>query len=452
MLGSIVGKEESGTFSSDASEFGISLEDDGRWQLVKRISASTAFARSPRLAHLLLYLCEQAILGHKHLLTEQNLAVAVFDRKANFDRAADTIVRSQMVRVRQRLEDYFREEGQLEQLRVSVPKGSYTPVFAEAPARALKVAEQPLAAPDATASNERQSNGSVSHAESLRTIWQLRIACIVLGALAVALGLVLLLARRPAHPMTGTHESATSRLFWGKLFDKSQKTTIVAADSGIVMLHGGTGQNSNLSEYLARNFSKELATVSEERQKELLADASRRYTSFVDLELIDRLSHLPEALAGSYNIRFARDITINDLKQGNIILSGSQDANPWIELFEPEMNFLLHDDLRHGVRGFFNRKPRRNELPLYTAGNEEFGILAFLPNLSGSGNVLIVEGTSAAGTEAISDFLNMDSDMEAFLRQIVKKDGSIPRFEILLRSQTLNGSASRSRIVAYRTY
>ena len=116
MSHSTANKEEKNLLAGD------SLDEDERWQLVKRISISAAFVRSPRLAHLLLYLGEQAILDRKYLLTEQSLASAVFDRKTNFDPAADTIVRSQMVRLRQRLEDYFRDEGHSENLRVSIPK------------------------------------------------------------------------------------------------------------------------------------------------------------------------------------------------------------------------------------------------------------------------------------------------------------------------------------------
>jgi hypothetical protein len=29
----------------------------------------------------------------------------------------------------------------------------------------------------------------------------------------------------------------------------------------------------------------------------------------------------------------------NDLKEGNIILVGAAEANPWVELYEPSMNF-----------------------------------------------------------------------------------------------------------------
>ena len=444
MSGTIANNEEKNLFAGDRPS------EDERWQLVKRISVSKSFTRSPRLAHLLLYLGEQAISDRKYLLTEQNLASAVFDRKANFDPAADTIVRSQMVRLRQRLEAYFREEGHAEHLRVSIPKGGYVPFFEEAPLPPAigqpETLTEPVPIPD-----EPYSKTAAETAVSRSAIWQLRIICIALSAFSLLL-CILLFIRRSAPLVGGMPQNLVVHRFWEELFDENQKTTIVAADSGIVMLHGGTGQNTNLSEYLSRNFSNQLSAVSAERQKELLLDASRRYTSFVDLELIDRLSHLPEAVSGSYNIRFARDITANDLKQGNILLSGSQDADPWIELFEPEMNFVLNIDLTHGVHGFRNRNPMPGELPFYSATQAEYGVLAFLPNLSRNGNVLIVEGTSVAGTEAISDFLFMDSKLEPFLRKITRKDGSIPKFEILLESKSLNGSASRSHIVSYRIH
>jgi hypothetical protein len=43
------------------------------------------------------------------------------------------------------------------------------------------------------------------------------------------------------------------------------------------------------------------------------------------------------------------------------------------------------------------------------------GVLAFLSNLDGSGNALIVEGNSMAGTEAISDLLFDDAGLLPFL-------------------------------------
>jgi hypothetical protein len=64
----------------------------------------------------------------------------------------------------------------------------------------------------------------------------------------------------------------------------------------------------------------------------------------------------------------------------------------------------------------------------------------------------LIEGTSVAGTVAISDFLFENSDFEPFLERIMRKDGVLPHFEILLRSRNLDGSAAHSEIVAYRTH
>ena len=195
-----------------------------------------------------------------------------------------------------------------------------------------------------------------------------------------------------------------------------------------------------------------LQSLPAQRREEVLYNSSRRYTSFVDLEFFDRLTHLSEAVQVSYSMRFARDISVNDLKSSNVILSGSQDADPWIELFEPQMNFVLRDDLAHGIRSFWNRRPHSGERNDYVVKQDEYGVLAYLPNLSRTGNVLIVEGTSVAGTQAISDFLFSGNSLDSFLRTIARKDGSMPHFEILLKSRPLEGSASGSQIVAFRTY
>ncbi len=47
------------------------LQTDARWGLARRIAESKTFAKSERLSHLLLYVCEQYILGHADELTER---------------------------------------------------------------------------------------------------------------------------------------------------------------------------------------------------------------------------------------------------------------------------------------------------------------------------------------------------------------------------------------------
>jgi hypothetical protein len=436
----IVGNLDGGTVSE------ADLKDDDRWLLAKRITESKTFAKSERLSQLLLYLCERCLLGRVTELTEQHIAYSVFERKGRFDPAADTIVRSHMLRLRHKLDTYFEEEKINEQIRITIPRGGYVPAFEDIhEIHSVPAVELPIASAPA------QELGVADISQLQRTQRRLVASCAALGTLCV-LFIVLLIAGRSGWFQEGIRARSARHQLWTKLFNPASATVLVAADSGLVMLHGTTGQNSTLSEYLSRNFNKELGAIPAARQNEILSLASRRYTSFVDLEFFDRLTHLPEAHSGNYSIRYARDISVNDLKISNVILSGSQDANPWIELFEPQMNFILRNDLPHGVRAFMNRKPQTGEQNVYVCDQLEYGVLAFLPNLSNTGNALIVEGTSVAGTEAISDFLFTDGSLDPFLKKIERKDGSIPHFEILLESRSVSGSASRSQILTYRLH
>jgi hypothetical protein len=103
-----------------------------------------------------------------------------------------------------------------------------------------------------------------------------------------------------------------------------------------------------------------------------------------------------------------------------------------------------------------NRSPRGTELSRYEADavdpqQKVYGLIALRPNLEGFGHILILEGTSMAGTESAADFVFDDTRLLPFLEQIKSGDGSLPYFELLLQSNSLNGSASQSEVVAYRT-
>jgi hypothetical protein len=85
------------------------LAGDERWLTIQQVVESPYFKKSPRLRSLLLYLAEQTLAARADLLTEYNIATTVFERTADFDPDVDTIVRSHMVRLRQKLDQYAGE-------------------------------------------------------------------------------------------------------------------------------------------------------------------------------------------------------------------------------------------------------------------------------------------------------------------------------------------------------
>jgi len=256
--------------------------------------------------------------------------------------------------------------------------------------------------------------------------------------------------KAPANPVS-------EHPLWSHFFQPHQTTTLIAADSGLVLLHKMTGRSTTLQEYLTRDFSRETRSLSPERAEEVLNMADRRYTSFVDLNIYRRLQQLAVASPGKLDVRYARDMQMDELKQGNVIVSGARGANPWLALYEPRMNFIGTDEWAHHGYTFLNRQPLAGETPTFSTSEGDptqrvLGVLAYLPNLEGTGNTLIIEGNSMAGTEAISDFLFDDAALLPFLRKVSKSDGTLPYFEVLIEANSVNGSAGPFRILAFRTH
>ena len=166
------------------------------------------------------------------------------------------------------------------------------------------------------------------------------------------------------------------------------------------------------------------------------------------------VSHIADARRSTLELRYARDVRPNDMKGGNVVLIGAAAANPWVELFEPNMNFVFSTPLlrRYTV---LNRQPVAGEPSEWDSNYDDvqhrvYGVVAFLPNLSGKGNALILEGTSMAGTECAWDFVADDSSLLPFLHRIKRADGSVPPFQLVLGSNNINGSSGKSSILAWR--
>ncbi len=140
---------------------------------LSRIEQSAAFRSSARHRALLRHLVQRALDGDLAALKESVIAVEVFGRAADrFDPRSDTIVRVEARRLRSRLADYYRADGQASSVRISLPVGSYVPrivhrappppAAARATRRARDLCErgehflrQPLAAPTLRAALQR---------------------------------------------------------------------------------------------------------------------------------------------------------------------------------------------------------------------------------------------------------------------------------------------------------
>ena len=108
----------------------FSSQDVTAWrELAGRIAGSKHFRKSARQRDLLLFLCNRALDDPGCEIHEQEIGIAVFGRNADYDKAADNIIRVNIYDLRKRLETYFAVEGQAEPTVLDIPKGGYCPTF-----------------------------------------------------------------------------------------------------------------------------------------------------------------------------------------------------------------------------------------------------------------------------------------------------------------------------------
>src|SRR6266853_217417 len=96
---------------------------------LEKILASPGFANADRLSRFIRYVVEETLNGQTDKLKESLLGMDVFGRKPTYDPRVDAVVRTEAVKLRGRLRDYYEGEGHEDEIVIDLPKGGYVPAF-----------------------------------------------------------------------------------------------------------------------------------------------------------------------------------------------------------------------------------------------------------------------------------------------------------------------------------
>ncbi|HEY1951126.1 MAG TPA: hypothetical protein VGG97_29210 [Bryobacteraceae bacterium] len=427
--------------------------NDERWELVQRI-ATSRFSKAPQLREILFYICQRALADPSATIKEYEIGCNVLGRRPDFNPNDDNIVRVQVSHLRKKLEEYFSSDGKDEPLQITVPKGSYIPRFEPkvlaAPMPVLVEAEKPLPEP-------------VRESQTPRLLsWILipSLAVCVLAACALAISwrylsksgpLVRAAASAANHPPA--QDPLLSRIFGG------DETGIVVSDTCLVMLQDILHTDISVAEYSAtRQYPEELLQKESDPKLrsalELLA--GRQYTSLADTNIASRLRGLSQQFANGHAfIRFARHVNIRDFKTQNFVLIGSRRGIPWVQLFEPQLNFALEEEKADHHFYFRNRNPKSGEQATYVPSEingtlESYADIALLPNLGNTGSVLILSGITMEASEAAGELVAGGALTRDLTRMLGAQAIRERYFEVLLKTRSTAGAVSNSQIVTYR--
>jgi hypothetical protein len=447
-----------------------SLQEDPYWELAQRVVSGPHFARSPLLSKFLLFVVAETLEGRAGEITEHQIGVQVFDRPADYRTLEDNIVRNYARQLRKRLAEHFAEQGAAEPVRIDIPVGGYVPVFVHAsdgdplhntpaapiPLHVLAPQPEPVPAPSAA---EPSPDQPVSPEGSK---WPRRLIAFVLAA-AYSAALVAVtwfaasrqIASHPAPESSPASSPEPAQVLWSALFGGPANSYFVPSDAGFNLLEDLARRPVPLADYIAGSYQElPLNGVDAHSAADL---RSQQLVPFVDLQIAAALAHLRVENPQHIFIRFPRDLRLDDLKSANAIIIGSVGSNPWAAIAEANANFRIVD--RPGMEGaqITNRNPQPGESPSYLSrwnepAHDTYALIEFLPNLSGSGHLLVLEGLDVAGTQAAAEMLLRPSAIAPILKRATRPDGSLRYFEVLLRSTSIESNATGTQVIASRIY
>ena len=441
------------------SEHFTSLDGDERWALVQRVASSRHLAKAPQLREILLYVSHRVLADHAATISEQEIGCKVLGRRPNFSPNEDNIVRVQIRHLRKKLEDYFSIEGAAEPLVLTIPKGSYIPHFEPRPEH---LAEDVMAV-SAEIPPPVALPGAGSPLPKTRRWWPAAALVVLLLAATAFATLNWWKRRAVSRPASAAEETQAAHEdpLWSKIFAPRRQTSIVVADTNLVMVQDILDADVPLTEYFNGGYPEKLigSVPNRELQAALRLISARQYTSLGDAILAAKFMDLGRRYGAQTNFRYSRYISAREFKTGNFVLIGSRRGIPWEQLFESQLNFDLEEDHATRLYHLRNKSPLPGERPAYgvssggRAANEvTYADIALLPNLTGTGYVLILSGIDMAATEAAGELVT-NPDFGATLTKLLNaRTGQPPAsyIEILLEAKATAGTSGGSKIIGSR--
>lgn len=437
------------------------LEGDPRWQVAQRAAHSPALSRATQLRAILLYIVRQTILRPDEPVHEFEIAHRALGRRSDFNPLDDSIVRVQMAHLRKRLDRYFSTDGIGEELVITIALGSYEPIFSPrairaqaaqaATAQEAELGKDPSPADTATDAINKEEPAPRRKWNDARSWLALAWAVTLLAAAWAGLHW------RPSQDAV-IKPAEISNPILSLLFAPGATVNVVVADTTLVTLQNAVHSDISIGQYLDPGYPN---TILSNTQNPVLSSILRdltdsRYTSLNDAEVAGRCFAWGAILGANTYVRYARYLHVSDFQQGNFVIIGSRRGNPWVSLFEPNLNFHFEEDPTTHTFHFRNRHPQPGESQVYNLTKESNGgtvgyvDIAILPNLAGTGTVLLLNGFSIETNQAAADLIfasNLPPALDKALVHLSKNS----KVEILLRVHNLDKSEAGWNIVALRT-
>jgi hypothetical protein len=391
---------------------------------LSKILESPQFRSSKRCSLFLRYVVEQASEHHFDGLKERTLGIEVFERDPHYDTNQDPVVRAAAGEVRKRLAQYYLEPGHDEELRISLPAGSYVPEIHTPPAKAAAVvAVAPEVAPP-------------------QSIFQPKVLLIAAG-LIVAAAFAAFLSLRP-------RQTDLDR-FWAPVLEP--QGTVMVCLGQPKAYHFNSKTQFELEKWFAdetekKNPPPELATT----QLSEIVPMWDRYIDLVDAQAFAQLSSLFAQKGKRTQLRGVQSVSLTDLRGKPCVLIGAFN-NLWTLSLAGELRFYFDIDNKNGAEFISDRQhPEPTEWRVvnswpYHRIPADYAIVTRVLNPTTEQTVVSVAGITHYGTHAAGEFLSTPAYFAEALSQ-APPDWQRKNMQVVLSTKVMSGTHGPPKVQA----
>ena len=424
-------------------------ERDAILRELHAVLASPHFAASKRYPALLKYIVENTLAGKSDLLKERTLGVEVFDRPATYDTNADTVVRYTAGEVRKRLQLFYHEEGRHSTIRITLPAGSYVPVFL----REYDRLEDPGAGGRYEAEHFPGSDGSadlVSATPEFRT------------ALRPGSTIRPLVAQWPpeliARPRRARRKDTVGQLLILAL------AVIVAFGAGFFWTHRSVNSNSVVDDFWAPLTHDQRSVIlctgsvvfAQDKYSGVITAGTNGNVDypFVSIQTASAIAQIDEAVerSGATTPLIAAPwTTLTDLREHSIALIGAYNNQWTIRLLQPLRFHFLPDPQARIVDGMNPKLGWERDQSVPYSSADDYAIVARFRDPNVDGWVVALAGLGRNGTEAAAQFATSPHYLEMLQQQLGSKFGN-RNIEVVLKVGVINAKTGAPSIIAVHAW
>lgn len=429
-----------------------------------RVLTGASFRSSAQCQALLRYIVEHSLAHEEDMLRERMIGINVFRRPSDYDSGNDPIVRARAAEVRKRLAQYYLQgEGTSEDIRIEIPSGSYKAVFAMRNAgestdlhRGTSFGEESAFSADVVGESRvspKVSTDANIHAPTIKAgrampgwrPWNhsgrgpFLVAVTVIGLIIGVLGFFL---GHLSSSQTFKHQDVSElekptppfsddpvASFWAPFLKEDHSPIIAYADAMFLIdgpgdlfrfRHGALdNRGAFVDAHLARQFASNPSLVASAGT--LFYDNG--YTGTGDLRamamLVAQLAHM----GATPLVKSSYDISIDDLKQHNVILLGSPSEDLAVAQIVPPGDFLFEGPKSNRdpwSDEIINSQPRAGEQAKYETKRDpgshvlqgDFALVTFQPGITPDHQIVILGGIDTTGTEGAALLVTSKAGVE----------------------------------------